>query len=143
MAEHLVSLSVVWSDVDLLEVEISASFRGWSAIDRAYAARSDLTGFADSLDRVVQGDTEAELSVGQPNLGYASCRIFEYGGPRHLAMDVVVGSGETGRRHDHGRECRLSVPIERGQLTAFAQTLRLITREERGRAALLLLPDWP
>jgi len=121
------------------------AFAGWAGAERAYAARSDLTAFADSLDRVAEGGSEAELTLGQPSLGYARCRVFEYGGPRHLAMDIVVGcgAGGTGRRADHGRETRLSVPIERGQLSAFATSIRTIARDERGIAVLPFPPDWP
>jgi hypothetical protein len=145
VTEYHTSLRVIWSDADLLEVEASFAFRDWSAVGSAYATRSDLIDFADALDRVVLGGSAAELSLGQPDLGYASCRVFEYGGPRHLAMVVTIGVGHKGigQPQDTGRESRLSVPIERGQLTAFAQSLRRIARDERGTARLPLPPDWP
>ena len=146
MAKHLFSLRVVWSDADLLEVETCICFGDWSAADSAYATRDDLTAFADSLDRVADGRGEAALSIGQPSLGYASCRISEYGGPRHLAMDAVVGSGEPGSGrgpHRRQRELHLSVPVERGQLGAFAKAVRVIASDERGVALLRLPPGWP
>jgi len=146
MADHHFSLRVIWSDADLLDVETSVCFGNWSGTDTAYAGRDDLTAFADSLDRVAKGSREASLSIGQPNLGYASCRIFEYGGPRRLGMDVVVGAGEpgTGRRPYKGkREWRMSVPIERGQLATFAASIRVAARDELGIAVLPLPPDWP
>jgi hypothetical protein len=145
LPEHQLSFRIIWSDQDLLDVETSIAFAPWAGVDRAYATRSDLTAFADSLDQVAAGSAEAELALGQPDLGYASCRLFEYGGPRHLAMDVVVGcgAGGTGQSADHGREIRVSVPIERGQLSALAASIRTIVADEDGIAVLPLPPGWP
>jgi hypothetical protein len=145
VSEHQVSLTVVWSDVDLLEIELAVSFAAWSGAERAYVTRNELTSFATSLDSVVAGASAAELNAGQPDLGYGLCRVFEYSRARHLGMEVVVGhaGGHVMNRPDYRRELRVSVPIERGQLTAFAATIRRLISAERGKAALLIPPDWP
>jgi len=145
VSDHQLSVTVVWSDVDLLEIELAVSFAPWSGAERAYVTRDELTSFASSLDAVVAGATAAELNAGQPDLGYGQCRVFEYSRARHLGMEVVVGhaGGNVMNRPDYRRELRISVPIERGQLSAFAATLRRLVATERGKATLLIPPDWP
>ena len=121
------------------------SFAAWSGAERSYVTREELTSFAASLDAVVGGTTTAELDTGQPDLGYGRCRVFEYGRAQHLGMEVVVGhaGGNVTNRPDYRRELRISVPIERGQLTAFAASIRGLVSSERGRATLQVPPDWP
>jgi hypothetical protein len=60
-------------------------------------------------------------------------------------MEVVVGhaGGNVMNRPDYRRELHVSVPIERGQLSAFAATIRQLVSAERGTATLPIPPDWP
>lgn len=145
VSDYQLSLAVVWADIDLLEIELSVSFMAWSGLERSYVTRDDLTSFAASLDEVVAGSTAAEFSAGQPDLGYGSCRVFEYDRARRLGMEVVVGhaGGNVVNRPDYPRELRVSVPIERGQLSVFASRLRQLVASERGTASLPILSDWP
>jgi hypothetical protein len=143
-ANHL-SIAIVWSDVHVLEIELAVTFAAWSGAERAYVTRQILTDFAESLDLVAGGATHALLEAGQSNMGFGRCQIFEYGGPRRLGMEVVVGhAGGDMRGHaDRGRELRVSVPIERGQLSPFAVTLRELVTNERGTVVLPVPSDWP
>ena len=145
MPAHELSVSVVWSDIDLLELDLAVSFAVWSGAERAYVTRDELIAFAASLDAVVAGSTSAQLNAGQSDLGYGVCRIFEYDRARRLGMEVIVGhaGGNVTNRPDYARELRISAPLERGQLVAFAGALRRLVIEERGTATLELLADWP
>ena len=145
MSDHQLSITAVWSDSDILEIELAVSFKAWSGAERAYVTRDELRGFADSLDAVAAGGADAVLDVGQPDLGHATCRVFEYGGPRHLGMELVVGhaGGHIINGADYPRELRLSVPIERGQLPAFARAVRMVIVDEKGSARLPVPTDWP
>lgn len=139
------SIEVVWSDVDLLEIEVCVRFSVWAGGERVYVSRRELEGFADAINRVAGGATDARLSAGQASTGYANCRIFEYSLARRLGMEVVVGrAGDDGSlRPDCARELRVSIPIERGPLPAFARSLRAITASERGIASLPVPLSWP
>jgi len=145
VTESSITVAVVWSDVDLLEVELRVQFDVWCGAERAYVTRKELTAFATALDEVADGSNQATLNVGQPNLGHSMCRVFEYGGPRHLAAEVMVGNagGQVMNRPDYPRELRVSVPIERGQLPAFARAIRNAVAAEQGIARLPVPPDWP
>ena len=145
MSEHQLSLAVVWSDVDLLEIELAVSFAPWSGAELAYVTRDDLTSFASSLDAVAAGATAAELNAGQTDLGYGRCRVFEYGRARRLGMEVLVGHGGGNAMNppDYRRELRVSVPIERGQLTEFGAKIRQLVATEGGKATLPIPPSWP
>jgi hypothetical protein len=139
------SLAVVWSDSDLLEIELAVAFMAWSGVERSYVTRNELTSFAASLDAVAAGAVAAEFNAGQPDLGYARCRVFEYDRARHLGMEVVAGlaGGHVVNRPDYPRELRVWLPIERGQLTSFAVRLRQLVAAERGWASLPIPRDWP
>jgi hypothetical protein len=139
------SLAIVWSDIDLLEIELTVSFAAWSGAERAYATRDELTAFAAALDQVAAGAKAAELDAGQPDLGYGRCRVFEYDQARHLGMEVVVGhaGGNLQNRPDYRRELHVSLPIERGALASFAGRLRQLVAAEEGAATLPVPNDWP
>ena len=145
MPDSALSLAVCWADQDLLDIEIRVALKEWTGTDTAYAVRDDFRTFAASLDEVAANGSVAVLDIGQPDLGYANCRVFEYGGPRHLGIDVVLGraGSATGRDADPGRVLQLSVPVERGQLATFANDIRRIVEHETGIAVLQLPPDWP
>jgi hypothetical protein len=138
------SIAVVWSDSDLLEIRLAVAFGGWAGAERVYVTRDDLTGFAAALDAVAEGADGARLSVGQPDLSYATVDVFEYGGARRLGMHVVAGHAvdPASYRPDRGGELRVSLPIERGALPAFAAALREITLAEQGIADLFVPSDW-
>jgi len=57
----------------------------------------------------------------------------------------MVGNagGQVMNRPDYPRELRVSVPIERGQLPAFARAIRNAVAAEQGIARLPVPPDWP
>jgi hypothetical protein len=145
VTEPSITVAVVWSDVDLLEVELRVRFDVWCGAERAYVTRKELAAFATALDEVAEGGDQATLSIGQPDLGYGTCRVFEYGGPRHLAAEIIVGNagGRVINRPDYPRELRVSVPIERGQLPAFARAIRNAVAAEQGIARLPVPADWP
>jgi hypothetical protein len=148
MSEPGLSISVVWFDVDLLELEVLVEFDAWSGAERGYVTREELIAFADALDRVAAGVNEATLEAGQAALGYAKCRVFEYTGVRRLGMEVVLEreggrSPELADLSNCARNLRVSIPIERAPLPAFARALRAITASERGTAFLPALPTWP
>lgn len=145
MTASRLSLSAVWSDVDLLEVDSAIRFREWAGSARAYATRDELRAFARGLVAVEEGATVASLDIGQLDLGYATCRLFEYGGARRLAMEVCIGhaGGQGIGRPDCKREVHLTVPVERGQLGRFASELQNLVMTETGTATLPLLADWP
>ena len=145
MTEPSITVAIVWSDADLLEVELRVEFDVWCGAERAYVTRKELTAFATAMDEVADGGSQATLNVGQPDLGYGACRVFEYGGPRHLGAEIIVGhaGGQVMNRPDYRRELRVSVPIERGQLPAFARAIRNVVGAEQGIARLPLPPDWP
>jgi hypothetical protein len=144
LTDFQLTISAVWSDVDLLEVDTAVCFREWGGGARAYATRDDLRAFARDLVAVEEGATVASLDIGQPDLGYAACRIFEYGGARRLAIEVRIGhaGGHVINRPDLPREVRVTVPVERGQLGRFASEIQNLVMVETGTATLPLA-DWP
>jgi hypothetical protein len=60
-------------------------------------------------------------------------------------MHVLLGrAADTIMNHpSHLVELRLAIPIERGQLSQFAQDLRRAIKAERGVVSLWLPADWP
>jgi hypothetical protein len=145
LPNHRLSVTAIWSDVDLIEVDVAVIFQEWAGCSLAYATRDDLRAFARDLVAVVEGATAAELNIGQPDLGYATCRVFEYDRARHLCIEVRVGhAGEqTINRPDFRREVHITVPVERGQLSSFASELQNVITAETGNATLSLLAEWP
>jgi hypothetical protein len=120
-------------------------FDVWSGTERCYATREGLAGFAIALDQVADGACDATLELGQSDLGYAACRVFEYGGPQRLGAELKLGHAgrQVVNRPDYPRNLHVSVPIERGQLPAFARAIRNVVAAEQGIARLPLPPDWP
>ena len=55
MTEPSIAVAVVWSDVDLLEVELRVQFDAWCGAERAYVTRKELAEFATALDQVAVG----------------------------------------------------------------------------------------
>jgi hypothetical protein len=143
--EYYFRLATVWSDADLIEVRAEIRFQEWSGEDRAYAARDLLRAFAEALEGVEAGGSDAALEVGQPELGYANVRLREYDRARHLRLDAEVGRGAHVGHEPRfaARSVRLSAPVERGPLQQFAVALRTLVDRERGEAMLALPTDWP
>jgi hypothetical protein len=145
MGDSRISIQAVWADPDLIEIETSVVFSGWAGIERAYVTRDQLLDFASALDAVAAGANEATLIGGQRNLSYAEISIHEYDLARRLYADVRLGcvrdvEATTPRG---ANELQMAVPVERGQLAAFASGLRRIAVEDRGQATLAGLSDWP
>jgi hypothetical protein len=140
---NFLSLTVVWSDIHALEIEIRLRFNSWSGAELAYTSRAQLNEFAGALDRVAAGATEAKIDIGLSTLGRASCRLFEYGRARRLGLEVAIGNGEVADHQLRARELRMSVPIEHGPLPSFASAIRSIVTAEKGTARLALLTQWP
>lgn len=143
MTDDFLRVAAVWADPDLIELEVVVRFQAWGGAARAYVTRGELRTFAAALDAVADGATEARFLGGQRDLGYAELALREYDRPRHLAMDVVVGHVADGRPGSRMSEVQVSVPVERGTLSAFADGLRHIAATERGETALALPPAWP
>ena len=145
MPDNGLSFSVVWADEDVLELEVAVRFGVWAGAGRMYVAREALSGFAETLTAVAKGGTSATLTLGQSDLGYGKCSVFEYGRSRRLGMDVLVGhgGGMTSNRPDHPRVVRVAIPIEREGLSQFAIGIQQIIRDERGVVRLPSPSDWP
>ncbi len=145
MSELLLSFEVTWADPDLIGVRIALNSPTWAGRTETYVTRGELTAFADALDAVAAGARDAVLEAGQRDLGYADVRVYEYGLARRVAVAVHLGRGAgavVGSAHGD-TELRAALPCERGALTAFSVGLRAIVRDERGRAALAVLVEWP
>lgn len=142
---HSLTCSVIWSDSDLLKVSASVRFGDWAGSEWAYVTRDELRRFADELDLVAEGRSRAALEAGQPDLSYVSLELFEYSRARQLGMRIHLGRDPTSISNHPaaGVEFRISVPIERGQLAAFAESIRNMISREAGVSALPLPPDWP
>ena len=134
-----------WSDPDLIEIEAEVSFDSWGGYERAYVTRGELAAFADALDAVAGGGTEASLIGGQHDLSYVELRVYEYGGARRLAVVVAMGRAGNGRSQwPHGETClRFAMPIERGTLPGFAKDIRRIVTTDKGEATIPVLNSWP
>jgi hypothetical protein len=145
MTDNSLTITATWSDVDLLEVEFGIRFQAWTGREQAFVTRDELRTFARSLVGVSEGGRSALLEAGQSDLGYATCRVFEYAGPRHLGIEVRIGhaGGQVMNRPDYARDIRLSVPVERGQLSSFASEIHSVIASETGTATLPVPPDWP
>jgi hypothetical protein len=139
------SLETTWADQDLIGVRVVLASPLWAGGAEAFVTRTELTAFADALDALGAGAEDAVLEAGQRDLGYADLRVYEYGLARRLAVAVHLGTAAASSSScAHGdTELRTAAPVERGAFAAFAAALRAIVRDERGRAALALLPDWP
>jgi hypothetical protein len=144
VTEPEIRCAIVWSDVDLLEIETQVQFDQWAGIERAYTTRESLAQFADALESVYNGAKEALFEAGQPDLSWIELRVFEHGGARHLGLHVNIGRPPTAiiNRPNSEAVLRIAVPIERGQLGAFAAGLREIGTAKRGEARLPLTPNW-
>jgi hypothetical protein len=70
---HSLSVTVTWSDVDLLEAEVALRFQLGAGRADASVTRDELRVFARSLVAVWAGASVALLEAGQPDLGYATC----------------------------------------------------------------------
>lgn len=143
--EPALSCSVVWSDSDLLEVRVEVFFGGWAGAERGYVTREELRSFADQVESVHAGSNGAVLEAGQQDLSWVRLEIFEYGLARRIGMRVHLGRalGTESNAPGEPRELRVSVPIERGQLSEFAGSLRRAVQIEAGTAKLKLPTEWP
>lgn len=145
LPKHQITFSAVWSDVDLIDVEVGVAFQEWAGGTSAYATRDELRAFARDLVAVEEGASSASLDIGQADLGYVACRIFEYDGARHVGIEVRIGhaGNHVMNRPDFARQVHVSVPVERGQLSRFASEIQNLVMTETGTATLPLLSDWP
>ena len=145
MPDFEFTCSIVWSDPDLLELEASVRFEDWAGRERGYVTRGELAAFIAALLAVADGGTEAVLDAGQDDLGYVQLRVSEYGGARRLMLGLKLGraAGSISNQPGGVTELQLSVPIERGQLAAFARSLDTIAQAEQGTAHLPLPARWP
>ena len=107
--------------------------------------REELSAIADALESIATGVREASIQLGQPDLGFGHCRVFQYGGPRRLGMDVLVGhaGGMISNGTDYPRRVHVAIPLERGQLAQCASDLHKIIIAERGSVRSSAPPDWP
>jgi hypothetical protein len=144
MSRPFLTCSIVWSDIDLLELSAEFQYDGWAGHESGYITRDELASFTHALKGVAEGASSAELHAGQDNISYVRLRLFEYGMARHLGMHIHLG-----RADDHiwnhpspGAAIRISVPIERGQLATFASSLAAAGERESGAATLELPHDW-
>jgi hypothetical protein len=144
MPENFFSIAIAWLDEDLLEIELAVLYHAWSGRERAYVTREALEEFARDLVAVAEGARSAVFDAGQPDLGYASCRLFEYDLARHVGMEVRIGhaGGHVSNRPDPAREVRVAVPVERQQLSEFAAQIQNLVVTEKGTATLRVFPDW-
>jgi hypothetical protein len=108
LSSDQLTLSAVWSDVDLVELEVAVEFQDWTGSASAYATRAELQAFARDLVAVEEGANAAVLDIGQADIGYATCRVFEYDLARHLGIEIRIGhAGEhVGNRPAFRREVR-------------------------------------
>jgi hypothetical protein len=138
-------LDLVWSDPELIEISVTVGFGGWAGQERAYATRSEVLAFAAAMEAVANGNTEARLDAGQPELSWIELRVYEYTRARRLGLAIRLGrAGSSISNWEHGdTKLEFAVPIERGALPAFAHGLRSIVAEERGQVHLPVLEDWP
>jgi uncharacterized protein (DUF952 family) len=138
-------LAVRWQDVDLIELKATFRSAEWAGSVPAYVTRDELREFATALEQVAAGATAAELTAGQPDLGFATIRVHEYSLGRRLALRVHLGTGEDERaRFPPGyAELHAAAPIERGALPAFAEGLRRMAQESVVESTLPLVPRWP
>jgi hypothetical protein len=145
LSNNQLTFSPVWSDDDLMDVEVAVAFQEWTGSTSAYATRHELRAFARDLVAVEEGASSASLDAGQLDLGYVACRVFEYDGARHLGLELRIGHAghHLMNRPDFSRQVHVSVPVERGQLSRFASELQNLIITETGTATLQLLADWP
>jgi hypothetical protein len=136
--------AVIWSDPDLLEIHASVRFRDWAGAETAYVSRGEIQEFAEALKEVVTGGRSASLNSGQEDLSFVKLNIREYGLAKRLALDLHLGraSGTVLGSNAGASELRLSVPVERGQLTGFVAALRRSIAAESGEAVLPLPSGW-
>jgi hypothetical protein len=145
MGESHLTCSIGWSDPDVVEITVSVFFDGWGGTERAFAGRQELSDFASALESVAEGGTNAELAGGQQELSYVRLKIFEYGRARRLGFEIEFGraSGTVTGLPSSERRLQFAVPVERGQLTAFAGSLRTIIHRDQGMARISLPSEWP
>ena len=144
MNNHHLCVKVIWSDTYLLEIETELVFQRWAGAEVAYVTREELLIFANDLDTFAAGHIiAASLTAGQRDLSFAELSAYEHGLARSAALDVHLGRapGVSGPG-DRAAALHVCVPIERGQLNAFAAALRLIVQAERGDAILPVPVDW-
>ena len=135
------SLAVVYSDVDVLELEAVLGAGHWRGRVRAYTVPQDIAAFADALGRFSDGVAAAEFEAGaDTGIGLIALRFYRVDRSGHIACHARLVSGDLPTDHRPEQVSRLSVEVgvEAWSVVLFAQQLAELARAGAGRASVAI-----
>ena len=135
------SMEVVWSDDQMIELEAFVNVGHWRGQARAYTTPPQVVSFSEALVQFTEGGSSTELVAGSDNgSGMIGLRFYRIDRAGHIAGYVRLASD--GHTFDHRPEqvSRLEVEfrVEAWALCEFARKLAQIVHDKLGRASLMI-----
>ncbi|WP_437721962.1 hypothetical protein [Sorangium sp. So ce861] len=133
------TLELVYSDADLLEIVVTASSGAFSGAASFYSSSADLDDAADALSGFPAraGDTR-EVRLGAPDRGRAGGSVaLRFSVTDSAGHAFVVADVESGDEHGGTyQKATVAIPVEAAGVDRFVAELRALAQARGGRAFL-------
>jgi hypothetical protein len=137
-----ITLTVIYVDEDLIELEAVVRASHWSGQACAYTVPQDIVESAGDLQAFAEGArSEAEFVAGADNgIGLVALRFYRVDRSGHIACHVRLETRELSANSRPEQICRLSIEVmaETWSLLQFARQLGNLARNQTGKATLRL-----
>jgi hypothetical protein len=132
---HTVTLAIVYTHEDLIEVEAVVRAGHWRGRASAYTAPQNLAVAAAALQRFADGSTPgAEFAAGADSgVGLVAWRFYRIDRAGHIACHFRLASGGLPTEHRPEEVAQLSVEV-RAEAWAVGQFARQLVEQGRLRA---------
>ena len=139
---HELTLAVVYTDEELIELEAVVGAGHWCGRTRAYTVPQDLAAFAIALQNFGGAATAgAEIAAGaDTGIGLIGLRFYRFDRAGHIACHVRLASGQLRSNHRPEQVFRLSIEVwaEAWAVERFAMQIGQLVQTKAGRALLTL-----
>jgi len=135
------SVEVVWSDDQMIELEALVNVGQWRGQARAYTTRQEVITFSESLVQFAEGGSPTEFVAGsEDGSGFIGLRFYRIDRAGHIAGYVRLASGGLSFDHRPEQVSRLVVEfrVEAWALDEFARKLAPMAHDKSGRAYLVI-----
>jgi hypothetical protein len=139
------SLEIVYTDPDLIELEAIVRMGYWGGRVRAYTRSENIDEFSKTVLRFSDGATStSEFTAGaDTGIGLIVLRFYRIDRMGHIACQITLASGEMPTDHRPEQVSRLAIELraESWAVVRFARELAEMVRVQAGRTSLPIEPE--
>ena len=138
MLEPRLELEIIWKDVYMMELAVSASNGCYCGMTEVYTTGENLTGFANALPgfpKTKEQTLQFELGE-QGGYAYFAMKLYRIDAQGHTATRITLEKNNVTDRPEEKDKVALEMLFEPASLDEFGKQLLVMGLNENGKAVL-------